>query len=68
MTYTQMLNRIDDYASNIEPRRVLLGAITLPLFVVGWALGVVFRVAWFVGVYLWSATAVGFRTGRGLLR
>lgn len=64
-TYAQLVARIDEYAQNLEPRRAVIGAFTLPFWVVGFVVGVIVRGLWLVGAYIWAAAAVGYTTARG---
>ena len=59
-TITQFVDRLDDYASNLEPRRALIATVALPLWLVGFIIGIIFRALWLIVAYLWSAAAVGF--------
>ncbi|MCI0543028.1 MAG: hypothetical protein L0Z49_01110 [Actinobacteria bacterium] len=62
MSYADIIARIEGHATAIEWRRTLLG-VTLPFFILGFTIGLVLRALWTVGVYLWSAAAVGFEAG-----
>lgn len=67
-TLTDLISRVDDHVSQIEPRRALVAIITIPLFVAGVVIGFLIRILWLIGVYLWSAAVVGFDTGFGRKR
>ncbi len=67
-TLAQFVDRLDDYASTLEPRRAFVAAVAFPFWLVGFALGVIFRGLWLAGAYLWSAAAVGFDVGLGRKR
>lgn len=62
-TIDTYIARIDEYAAQLKPRRALVGAITLPFWVLGYTIGALARLAWICGVYVWSAAAVGYETG-----
>lgn len=62
---TGIISRVEEQAAQVDPRRVLVGAIVLPFWVVGVLVGTTARLVWIAGVYLASASADGFRIGFG---
>lgn len=65
MTTTQLLDRVHAEARELRPVRVLLSIIAAVPFLIGAAIGVVFRVAWVAVAWMWAAAVVGFHAGRG---
>lgn len=64
-TVSQVIDRIEEKAAGYSPRRAAIGAITIPFWVVGATIGIVARVLWVAGVFVWSAGVVGFQTSFG---
>ena len=48
-------------ARSLDPLKVLLTVLAAPFFVVGFVAAWVFRAAFFVGAWGWSAALVGWR-------
>lgn len=61
----KLFDRIEERARTLKPSRAVLGIVALPLYAVGWFVGIVVRAVWFVLAWAWTATVVGFRTGNG---
>lgn len=65
MTLSGLVDYVEQTTANIEPRRVLIGFVTIPFWLVGAILGLVFRVLFVAGVWMWAGLSLGFQTGRG---
>lgn len=59
-TWTATLQNITANAERMSLANVLVTIITLPFFVIGWLVGMVFMAV----LLVWSACAVGFGTAR----
>lgn len=65
MSISSVFERIEFESRSLQPARVLLTVIAAPFFGIGWAVGQLFRVTWFVLAWVWTACVVGWRTARG---
>lgn len=63
--FTHVLERVETEARALQPARVALTLVSAPFFAVGWVVGHVFRMVWFVVAWAWTALLVGWRTARG---
>lgn len=59
-----ILERIDQQAKEIDPRRVVMTLLALPLFVLGYVVASVCKVVWMVGTWMWVAMLAGWQTQR----
>ncbi|MGQ0669338.1 MAG: hypothetical protein ACT4PO_06660 [Actinomycetota bacterium] len=59
-----LLDRIEEKARTLQPRRLALSVVAFPLYGLGWLLGTIVRGIWWAGAWAWSALAVGFKDGR----
>lgn len=59
-----ILERIDQQAKEIDPRRVAMTLLALPLFVLGYVVASVCKVVWMVGTWMWVAMLAGWQTQR----
>lgn len=64
-TFSKAIDRIEEKAASYNPRRAAIAAITLPFWVVGVTIGLIARIIWVAGVFVWSAGVVGFQTSFG---
>lgn len=62
----RLLDRIEDRARSLKPARAVLGIVALPLYALGWLVGIIVRAVWWVLAWAWSAAVVGWREGRGV--
>lgn len=60
MKWSATLDAITLEAKSLSPVRILITLITLPFFMLGWLIGLVFT----CGALLYSAGVVGFREAR----
>ena len=63
-----LFERVQTEARSVDPVRALLTVLAVPLFAVGWTLGVAFRGVVFVAGWMWAAGVVGWRSARGGFR
>jgi len=61
----QLVDYVEQKTASVEPRRVLIGAVTIPFWLLGAAVGLVCRGLFIVGVWIWAGLSLGFQTGRG---
>lgn len=62
---TRLVDYVEQAAADVEPRRVLIGFVTIPFWVIGLTVGLVFRMLFVAGVWIWAGLSLGFQTGRG---
>lgn len=59
-----LVDQIVTRARGYSPRRAIIATVTLPLWAVGYVLGVVVRALWTVGTLIVAAAGAGYDTGR----
>lgn len=56
-----IFEQIEREALHLDPVKAAVTVVSAPLFVIGFALALVLRVAWLVIAFAWSAAEVGWR-------
>lgn len=57
-------DQVREESKTLDPAKVALTLLMVVPFVLGWLVGLVFRAAWSVLAWVWTAAVVGFRTAR----
>jgi hypothetical protein len=60
-----LVDYVEQKTATVEPRRVLIGAVTIPFWLAGAAVGFVVRALFVAGVWAWAGLTLGYQTGRG---
>ena len=58
-------DRVRAEARSLDPARVLFTLLMIVPFVLGWLIGQIFKLAWAIASFAWTAGVVGFRIARG---
>jgi len=63
MSIARLIDRAESV--QIDPRRLVIGVVTVPFWIVGLSAGLIVRTGLLVAGWMWAGLMVGFDAGRG---